>query len=156
MDLTAPLIGKAGELRVRSELLLKGLIPASFDQDVGTDIILENGKKLQVKTSLKPIYSKKDYSWRYSFSIRAQQFRSIGDGKYKKRHTRQNYGGLADYFVFWLIEQDVFYIVPEGEVGSKLSLVIATPDEKRLYKKHKIKGSTSKYEKYKNNWEQLR
>lgn len=156
MDLKAPVIGKAGELRVRSELLLRGLIPASFDLDVGTDIVLDNGKKIQVKTSLKPIYSKKDYSWRYSFSVRAQQFRSDGKGKYERKHTKQNYQGLADYFVFWLVEQDVFYIVPENEIGAKVSIVIATPNNERTYKKHTWKESTSKYEKYKNNWEQLR
>lgn len=154
--LNAILIGKAGELRVRSELLLKGFIPAVFDQDIGADIILDNGKRLQVKTSLQPIYSKNDYSWRYSFSIRTWQVRGVGNGLYEKRHTRKNYTDKIDFFIFWLVRDNIFYIIPEKEVGEKISLVISTPNELRTYKKHIFKESQSKYEQYKNNWEQLR
>ena len=156
MKLKANLIGKAGELRVRSELLLRGFMPAVFDQDMGADIVLSNGKKLQVKTSLKPINSKKDYSWRYSFNVRQSQFRPKENGLYERRQTRESYEGEVDFFVFWCVENDVFYIIPEGEVGGKISLVIPTPSKKRKYKKHTWKQSESKYEKYKNNWEQLR
>lgn len=157
MDVKSHILGKAGELRIRSELLLRGFSPAVFDQDTGVDIILENGKRLQVKTSLKPIYSKKDYSWRYSFRVRALQLRpKVGTGLYEKKFTKDSYAGKVDFFILWLIENDLFYIIPEGEVGKKLSLVIPTPNKLRKYKKHSWKGSESKYSKYLGNWEQLR
>lgn len=155
MKLKANIIGKAGELRVRSELLLKGFCPAVFDQDMGADIFLSNGKKLQVKTSLKPINSKKDYSWRYSFNVRQAQFRPAENGLYERKQTRSNYSGEIDYFVFWCVKDNVFYIIPEEEVGGKISLVIPTPKKDRKYIKRTWKESTSKYEKYKNNWEVL-
>ena len=155
MDIKANQIGKAGELRVRSELILRGFNPAVFDQDSGVDIILENGERLQVKTSLNPSYSKKGYSWKYTFRIRAAQFRPKENGLYERKFTKDSYKGKVDYFVFWLVKDNIFYIIPEKEVGGKISLVIPTPKDKRKYEKHTWKKSTSKYEKYKSNWEQL-
>jgi hypothetical protein len=156
MEVKANLIGKAGELRVRSELILKGFLPAVFDQDTGADIILSNGKRLQVKTSLKPVHNKKAYSWMYAFSIKQAQFRSAGNGEYKRKLTRKDYSEQVDYFIFWLVEANTFYIIPEEIIGARVSFVIPTPEEKRTYKKLTWKESSSKYEKYKNNWELLK
>lgn len=155
-DKLAPAIGIAGELRVRSELLLRELWPASFDFDRGTDIVLHNGKRIGVKTSFNPIYDKKGYSWKYSFSIRQPQVRNRGQGLYEKRYNKRDYVGFVDYWIFWCIQDNVFYIIPNGEVGQKISLTITAPDRLRKYKRHKIFISTSKYEQYKNNWEQLK
>jgi len=155
-DKLSPAIGIAGELRVRSELLLRELWPASFDFDLGTDVILYNGIRIGVKTSLKPIHSKKDYSWRYSFSIRQPQVRNIGKGKYEKKYTKRNYNNFVDYWVFWCIKDNIFYIIPNKEVGQKISFCVPTPEAIRRYKRHKKYKSVSKYEKYKNNWEQLK
>jgi len=157
MDYTnnPPMIGKAGELRVRAELLLRGISCAVFDQDTGIDIVLENGKKIQVKTSSKPFNDKKSYSWRYSFSIRTPQVRNAGNGLYEKKYTKDSYKGIIDYFIFYCVKHDLFYIIPQNEIGQKTSIVVPTPESQRTYKKHKENKSTSKYEKYKNNWEQL-
>jgi len=43
-------IGKAGEYRVISELLLRGWNPMLASIDDGVDIILDNNKTIQVKT----------------------------------------------------------------------------------------------------------
>lgn len=96
------LIGQAGELRVRSELLLRGIICGAFDQDVGVDIFTAGGKNIQVKTSTSPIYDKKGYSWKYSFNIRQPQVRNSdkGEGLYERKYTRRDYRGVVDFFVF--------------------------------------------------------
>ena len=147
-------IGKAGELRVRSELILQGLSPAVCDQDNGVDIILvDNGKRLQVKTSVRP-QNNHNYGYKYSFSVRAQQFRSAGNGVFEKRFTKKSYTGVVDYFIFWLIEHDIFYVIPEGVVGEKVSIVIPTPTEDRTYRIND-RESKSKYEVYKNAWHLL-
>jgi len=156
MYLPAPMIGIAGELRVRSELLKRGIICATFDFDNGTDIVLSNGKKLGVKTASRPNKDVKNYSWKYSFSIRSPQVRNAGQGLYEKKFMRRDYNGFVDYWVFWCMEDDVFYIIPNSKIGQKVSLVISAPPESRVYKRHKKYKSTSKYEQYKNNWEQLR
>ena len=152
------LIGKAGELRVRSELLIRGIICGAFDQDTGCDIFLINGLRIQVKTSIKPIYSKSGYSWKYGFNLNQPQVRPSKKvvGLYERKRTRSDYRKDVDFFVFWCVKDNLFYIIPENEVGKKISLVIATPINKRRYKKYTWKKSTSKYEKYKNNWDLLK
>lgn len=145
-------IGKAGELRVRAELILQGFSPAVCDQDDGVDIILaDNGKKLQVKTSVRPAHTRSSYSYKYSFGIRRAQFRGNGKGLYERRFTKKSYAGVADYFVFWLVEHDVFYIIPESIIGEKISIVVPTPTEDRTYRINDRK-SKSKYEVYKDAW----
>lgn len=154
-DKLTQMIGRAGELRVRSELMLLRIRAGQFDQDGGTDIFLENGKKIGVKTSLKPIYSKKDYSYRYTFSIRVPQLRIIGNGLYRRKYTKKDYSGFIDYWIFWCVEHNIFYIIPNEEITQKISFCIPTPDNERIYKRV-AKISQSKYEKYKNNWNQLK
>jgi len=156
IKLSAPQIGKAGELRVASELMLRGLNPAMFFFDEGTDIVLSNGKKIGVKTSMKPIYCKSAYSWRYSFSMRVPQFRGGENGTYKKKLTRRNYDQHVDYWILWCVKNNFFYIIPRQEIGQRISFCIRTPNKLRTYKKHINKPSQSKYEKYKDNWEILR
>lgn len=148
-------IGKAGELRVRSELILRGFSPAICDQDDGVDIILvDNGKKIQVKTSTRPAHTPSSYSYKYSFGIRRAQFRNAGNGAYEKRFTKKSYAGVAEYFIFWLVEDDIFYIIPEEVIGEKVSIVMPTPTENRKYR-IKERVSKSKYEVYKNAWHLL-
>lgn len=142
--INSPIIGIASELRVRSELLLHGFKPASGDYDDGVDIILiDNGIKIQVKSSLKPIYSKKNYSWRYTFAIRMAQFRKGNSGNYKKETTRRKYN--VDFFIFWCIEHNIFYIIPEDKIGEKISFCISSKGRK----------FGSKYDEFKNNWNLL-
>jgi hypothetical protein len=153
--LPAPQIGKAGELRVRAELILQGLSPAVCDNDDGIDIIIaNNGKKLQVKSSFKPHRDEKAYSLRYSFAIRQPQIRNAGNGLYIKKHMRKNYDQI-DYFVFCLLEHNIFYIIPEKEIGEKVSFCIPTPIEDRKYRIYERK-QVSKYEKYRNAWDLLK
>lgn len=156
MQVSAPMIGKAGELRVRSELLIRGISCGALDFDDGTDIVLSNGKKIGVKTANRPSKDEKSYSWRYSFSVRVPQIREAKNGLYTKKFTKRDYEGYVDFWVFWCIQDDIFYIIPNGEVGQKVSFVISTPREKRIYKKHKNEASKSKYERFKNNWDLLR
>lgn len=154
MQLKGPQLGKAGELRVRAELILQGFSPAVCDNDDGTDIILaDNGLKIQVKTSLRPHYNQ-NYAYKYSFAIRQMQFRKGKEGQYTRTHTRKNYLDKADFFVFYLVEHNTFYVVPETEIGGKVSFVVPTPGERRVYKR-KDEPSKSKYEQYRNAWHLL-
>ncbi len=149
-------VGKAGELRVRSELILQGFHPAVCDFDDGTDIILDNGVKIGVKTASRPTYHKQSYAWRYHFSIKVTQVRKgNGNGIYKKKYVERNWKNYVDYWIVWCIQDNFFYIVPSKEIKKKFAIIIPAPDEKRKYQKHTWKETKSKYEKYKNNWKQL-
>lgn len=145
-------IGRAGELRVCSELLVRGFRPAIYEIDDGTDILV-GGKAIAVKTSLKPMYTKNSYSWKYGFNLRPLQTKKVKDGHLD---YRPDYREKNDFFIFCLWDINVFYIIPSKELGAKVSLVISAPSEKRIYKRHKEYKSISKYERYKNNWEILR
>jgi hypothetical protein len=154
MDLIAPMIGKAGELRVRSELLLRNISPAVFDQDSGADIILQNGKKIQVKTALKPVES--NSSWKYCFWIKRMRVRKKSKGVWERKFTDDNYRDKVNFFIFWLVENNLFYIIPEEKLKDIRQLSITIPNPDKLHKKRTWIGFTTKYEQYKENWEQLR
>ncbi|MEK6884992.1 MAG: hypothetical protein AABY22_35500 [Nanoarchaeota archaeon] len=158
IKLNAPQIGMGGQLRVCSELLFRGFNPAMFFFDNGIDIILDNGKRIGVKTSINPIYGKKNYSYKYSFSLNVPRFRIGKNGNYKRELSKKNYCNIIDFWIFWCIKDNLFYIIPSNKIKNvqKISIVISTPKDKRIYKKIINKVSISKYEKYKNNWEQLR
>lgn len=148
-------MGKAGELRVRSELILRGFSPAVCDNDDGVDIILaDNGKRLQVKTSRRPNHSPSNYSYKYSFSIRHMQFREGKNGVYNRTYTRRSYKDKADFFVFWCVEHDIFYVIPVDVIGEKVSFTVPTPTNARKYRINDRK-SISKYEQYRGAWDLL-
>lgn len=159
--LSSPAIGKAGELRVRSELILQGFNPAICDFDDGTDIILSNGKKIGVKTASRPERSKQNYAYAYRFSLMVPRVRQ-GDGhsnyrKVKKVYLARDWSNYVDYWALWCIQDNIFYIIPRNAMtSSKIAIYMPAPIEERIYKKHTMKQSISKYEKYKNNWEQLK
>jgi hypothetical protein len=97
-------LGKAGELRVASELILRGFNPALVLVDNGCDIVLESGIRIQVKTcatlSRNKTYNRKNK--RYIFSL--------ARGNSKKKYTNE-----ADYFICWCVPEDWFQVIPAKE-----------------------------------------
>ncbi len=78
------MLGKAGEFRVISELILKGHSPALVCCDNGIDIVLENGYKIQVKTSRKIYKSKKSGSG-YNLKSPSEYYAfTLSHGKHNK------------------------------------------------------------------------
>lgn len=116
-------IGLAGEFRVMSELLLRGLNPSKSYLDTGIDITLDNGKTIQVKSAKKRRESR-NYE-RYLLTL-------LGNGKNR-----------AEFFVFWCIDDDDFFIVPTNKINGKRSIVFS-PGAKN-----------AKYMDFKNKWELL-
>jgi len=105
MNINTTTTGAAGELRVMSELMLKGFNPAKSYLDNGIDLILENGKKLQVKTSHKLLRNlKRKASYGYGFSLQ----------DWKNRRHKLN----IDFIVCWCIEDNIFLIIPKTELNA--------------------------------------
>lgn len=150
-------IGKAGELRVAFELLIRGLKPAIFYSDSGTDIILSNGKKIGVKSVKRAHLSKRNHQYLYYISFGQARTAKV-DGIWRRIYRKRNFEGIIDYWILWLVEHDLFYIIPNEAITitNKMSLTFEIPDELRKNARFKNYQSRSKYEKYKNNWEQLR
>ena len=121
-------LGIAGELRVMSELMLRGYNPAKSYLDNGIDIFLDNGKKVQVKTSLRKIDNHRSICYRLNLQI---------GGKGNRRVALEN---KFDFLIGFLPLEDSFYIIPSKELGERTSLNILL---------------NGKFAQYKNNWEIL-
>uniref|UniRef100_A0A6M3J0I3 PD(D/E)XK endonuclease domain-containing protein n=1 Tax=viral metagenome TaxID=1070528 RepID=A0A6M3J0I3_9ZZZZ len=120
--------GLAGELRVMSELLLRGHNPAKSYLEEGADIILENGLKIEVKSSHRHQAKRTtSYNWNLKCGTR---------GKNSSK-------GMCDFVICWCIDDDCFFVIPRAIIGEIIG--IYNVSEK----------STSKYIQYRDNWELL-
>ncbi len=104
--------GMAGEHRVISELLLRGHNPAVATIDNGVDIILENGKTIQVKATHQTGYKSRENSVSIDISSTAYT-RSRSITKDKVVDLR------ADFFVVWIIPRKEFYVIPRSAIASR-------------------------------------
>ena len=99
-------VGRAGEYRVLSELLLKGYNPSIRAIDNGIDIILDNGYTIQVKTN----------SQTRKFPL--LNFATANYKKGKKEHNSKHL--IADFVIVWLINYETFYIIPAFEISTTM------------------------------------
>lgn len=140
--------GKAGELRVMSELLLRDFLPSLMLEISEADIILTNNIRIQVKSSHLNSFLG-DVNNRYYFSFKSWKRNKEGIRKQEK-HKLEN----VDFIILWAIEENSFFIIPAEVVRKKKSYVIGyTPFPKRKY--------NSKYNRnwlmqYKNKWDSLK
>lgn len=135
-------IGRAGELRVASELLLRGYRVHLSLVDSGSDLILDNGKKIQVKCCHN-CPNPKQKCHRYVFAFKHWQGKK--EGKRVQRYT-----GLAsevDFVILWCIDDNQFFVIPANKVLGRKTITIYTQQ-----KHHRRKSWT---EDYKNNWKLL-
>ncbi len=104
------LMAKAGELAVASKLALLGHVPMFPFVDVGFDIMLENGLRLQVKAAHLKISSRGVQSPGYNFNLR----RAAWDGfsGRSRQNGKKKYSEVADFFVLWGIDENRFFILP--------------------------------------------
>ena len=131
-------IGIAGELRVMSELLLRGFNPAKSYLDHGIDIILDNGKRIQVKTARR--FSRKDrksHSTYYHFVTRPWD--------YQRRTKGRERMSEVDIVICWCIEDNTYYVIPAHELKERQGFELFPGSV----------NSRSKYEQYRENWETI-
>ena len=126
-------IGLAGELRVMSELILRGYNPAKSYIDNGIDFILEDGTKIQVKTTLKKSSDKKGFM-SYRFGMRK--------GNDKKKINPSSY---CHFIICWGISDNQFWIIPANKIGNRATISLSFP----------LKYKIGQFVKYLNNWDIL-
>jgi len=138
------MLGKAGELRVASELLLRGIeVYLNTLADSSADLVLANGKRIQVKAArLKPGGStsrrgRKYKGYRWSF---AQWHKSTG---HVTKHSLDN----VDYVVLWAIDDDTFLVLPADEARGTYSI--------RLTLNSKRHRKASRYARFVEAWDIL-
>lgn len=115
--------GQAGVWAVASQLALRGHVPCFPGVDYGFDLVMDNGLRLQVKTSslrTHPGYP----SGAYAFDFR-QSFRQHSLKRNSTRYYR-DYSKIADFAILWGVDENRFWIVPCCDIkgaawfGSKL------------------------------------
>ena len=104
--------GQAAVWRVASELAMRGHVPFFPGLDVGVDLVLENGLRLQIKSGSLAHRQKPGVKANigYFFNLR----RGCWDSSTKKYTgaKRRSYAEVADFFVLWGINESRFFIVP--------------------------------------------
>jgi hypothetical protein len=133
------LMGYAGELRVASELLLKGHEVFFGSGNSEIDIILGDGRKIQVKTS-----SNVKRNVRYNHTGYYFTFRHWTK---KKAQSLEN----IDFVICWLLNTDVFYIVPVEKLKGVSSISI----NPRRNRRNGGKRSKVDWDGFKNKWDLL-
>jgi len=113
-------IGMAGELRVMSELILRGYNPAKSYLDNGIDLILEDGIKIQVKTTESKRWNRQ---WAYRFLI------SKGEERRRIRLVDK-----IDFLIAYIIPDNCFFIIPAEEIGDKKNLLIRPTESCKWFK----------------------
>ena len=125
-------IGIAAEFRVMSELFLKGHNPAKSYLENGADLILENGKRIEVKSAHRRNPRKKRQErLRYHFSF-------CGGARKKQDLTK------IDFVICWCIDDKLFYIIPSKEIKG----VAVQMTDTSINARHK-------YTPYRENWKLL-
>lgn len=120
--LTSSDIGKAGELRVASELLLLGYHPMLSIVDNGIDITLTTGLTIQVKACHSVTMKNGDIEY-YVFTFHTLQEKRDADGRRKKKQKL-----VADFAVLWCIGHEAFFVIPREEIGSRHTINIRAYD----------------------------
>lgn len=117
-------VGKAGELRVASELLLRGHLPLLSIVDDGVDIyLIGSNTTLQVKTAQFP--SAAGY---YTFTFHVLHERREPDGSRRKKQKM-----AADFAVLWCVGYDRFYIMPADAVGDRYTINIPDKETQSMW-----------------------
>ena len=118
-------IGLAGEFRVMSELLMRGHNPAKSYLENGADVILENGKRIEIKCSTKyPSTRRKDGR------IAGEKYVFTLAGGNRKKQSLDN----VDFVICWAIDDNIFYIIPSKVItGIAVSITDISSNAKNRY-----------------------
>lgn len=115
--------GQAGVYSVAAQLLLRGHNPFFPAVDIGADLILDSGVKIQVKSThltFKTVYKQGAYA--FKLATRAV----VNKGAVQKRIARI-FSQECDFVVLWGIEQNRFWVVPAATFDGHHGVVVG-PD----------------------------
>lgn len=139
-------IGTAAEHRVISELLLRGFNPYIVVLDEGIDLMLENGKRIQIKSAHLQKQPTRGYVYgRYIFNSRKRYYEKARFPWDRLPKVREH----VDFVICWGINDDVFYIIPATEIPPT-GVTAHSPKEVAKNGRPRI------YDRYINAWDLLR
>lgn len=146
-NVSTNIIGRAGELRVASELMLRKHIVYMPSVDNGIDVVLGNGKRIQIKCGQKHIVHSQGrildkYIFNFKSSVTWKKRVKHGDSHHVEPHKLKD----VDFIILWAIDDDDFYIIPAEKVRGTPTVSFTADEEKRTQVKW------NKWLPYRNNW----
>ncbi len=102
--------GQAGVYQVLAELILRGFRPYLPASDMGVDILLEQGVRIQVKTTMRGSTHHRFPEGTFLFSLAPA--RRVGKDNTVKIMPARVFSESCDFLVLWAIEAQRFWIVP--------------------------------------------
>lgn len=121
------LSGMAGVFAVCERLCRYGYTPFIPSVDSGTDIMLDNGLRLQVKSSAgvkHPSYPLGVYQFSLRMSARAKWRQNAGELQYKSGDGLAHVKASNDFLVLFAIPERRFFIVPADAVNSEMIYIV--------------------------------
>jgi hypothetical protein len=124
--------GQAGVWTVAAQLAIRGHVPMFPGVDYGFDLAMENGLRLQIKTARLTCSRKRGVDYpRYSFNLRSYK------AKYNKGVVSKprDWTIVADFMVFWGIDDNRFWIVPTSEIPKGQGTIMFAQNDPLPYDK---------------------
>lgn len=119
--LPTPACGQVGVYRVISELLVRGHAPFLPVVDVGVDLLLATGTRLQVKTTQRPCQrGRLAGMWMFTLT----KTRRIAGGEIVPGAARV-FGGEVDFVVLHAVHGHRFWIVPAHVLDHRKTLLFS-------------------------------
>lgn len=118
--------GMAGNYRVASELMLRGLNVYFPAIDIGVDLLVEGCVRVQVKSAHISTHHRYDKSGRPVYGFRLTQTHFLGSRGV--RSSARDFSKDCDFVVLWGIEQNRFWIVPAALLNDRFSIVLGQED----------------------------
>jgi predicted Zn-ribbon and HTH transcriptional regulator len=123
-------LGKAGEFRVASELLLRGHSIFMPTVDNGMDLVIDDGVTIQIKCGHKQPYGESGHTLNcYRFNFHKSYSKSQ-----KEIHIVPHELNV-DFVICWAIDDDEFYVIPADKIRGKTYLSFTADEEKRTHVK---------------------
>jgi hypothetical protein len=113
--------GQAGVWAVASKLAMNNVIPLFPGVDLGYDLFLENGLRLQVRSAMLTQTQNENRLYpylTYIFKLTRDNWYSEERRKKEQHVVTKPFSQVADYFVLWGADENRFFIIPTN-IGQK-------------------------------------
>jgi len=127
-------LGQAGVYRVCAELLVRGVNCAIPTVDTGVDILLLDGRRVQVKATRLASRRSKDKQApslgpAYRFTLSVKGFGNPHQGSWRRHASSRpfvlrSYSNEVDFLVLWGVDEDRFWVIPAAICDQRQCLVL--------------------------------
>lgn len=120
-------LGQRGEYRVIDELLVRGFVPCMPAVDIGFDLVLPSGVRIQVKSS--KLVTRDGYRYKqkvYQFMLSQRRTLHRGSKSIKQEYAARlrRFSDVCDFVILWGSDEDRFWIVPSKLMDNRGQVIV--------------------------------